>query len=309
MTGEVESHRSRIIPIEHPERLMARLRGWDPVVDPFGTGLLRSFQCDMSSSFEPFTPPFTDTGYIRPQMLDNALFGYYTGNTAPQSEQENVSAENVPRQPQLYDLSLMSASGVTGYIKSVLTGSEEKPTAEQDDNHTMETVDLNSTQGTTQEISQSSKDKITGRRGTTYVDAIETISETCDLKSTQGIIQEISQGSTDKITAGRGTTYVDAKETISETPDTGSKIDKNNDVSAQGTSRQDNDVIDIGKDAVESGKRKESIDRDPDQTKNTGYMFDPTGVIPTPTGLYSMQHNTYEVLINAGQRQNSIFLS
>ena len=303
MTGEVESHRSRIIPIEHPERLMARLRGWDPVVDPFGTGLLRSFQCDMPSSFEPFTPPFTDTGYIRPQMLDNALFGYYTGNTASQSEQENVSAENVPRQPlaQLYDLSLMSASGVTGYIKSVLTGSEEKPTAEQVDNHTMDTVDLNSTQATTQEISQGSTDKITARRGTTYVDAKETISKTSDINSIQGTTQEISQGSTDKITARRGTTYVDAKETISKTSDTGSEIDKNNDISGQGTSRQDNDVIVIRKDAVESGKRKEGIAGEPGQTKNTGYMFDPTGVIPIPTGMHSMQHNTYEVLINAGQ--------
>ena len=301
MTGEVESHRSRIIPIEHPERLMARLRGWDPVVDPFGTGLLRSFQCDMSSSFEPFTPPFTDTGYIRPQMLDNALFGYYTGNTASQSEQENVSAENVPRQPlaQLYDLSLMSASGVTGYIKSVLAGSEvEKPTSEQDDNHTiMDTVDLNSTQGTgtTQEISQGSTDKITGRRGTTYVDAKEIISETCDLKSTQGITQEISQGSTDKITGRRGTTYVDAKETISETSDLKSTQGTTQEI-GQGstdkiTARRGTTYVDA----------KETISKTSDQTKTTGYMFDPTGVIPTPTGLHALQHNTYEVLINAGQ--------
>ena len=376
MTDEEDTPRSRIIPIEHPERLMARLRGWDPVVDPFGTGLLRSFQCDTFSSFEPFTPPFTDAGYIRPQMLDNALFGYYPGNTVSQSEQENISAENVPRQPQLYDLSLVSASGVTGYIKSVLS-SEDRPAAEQDDNQTMDTVDLNATQGTTQEVSRDSTDKITGR-DTKYVDAKqdslvlekleETISETSDagskidknndfsgqdqsrqdnyvinigkdavesgkrkesitgdpgqtnttddmfdpmrvdLNSTHGTTHEVSQDSTDKI-AGRDTKYVDAKqdslvleklkETISETSDAGSKIDKINGFSGQGQSMQDNDVINIGKDAVESGKRKESITGDPGQTNTTDDMFDPIGVIPTPTGLHSLQANTYEVLIDA----------
>ena len=129
MNDGEDPSRSHIIPVEHPERLMARLRGWDPVEDPFGSGLLRSFEQDMFSFFEPFTPPFTDTGYIRPQMLDMALFGYNPFASGLRTDQENRVQENVSRQPQAQAqpepqarpqvqgklMSLISESGITEY--------------------------------------------------------------------------------------------------------------------------------------------------------------------------------------------------
>jgi len=123
MNDGEDPSRSHIIPVEHPERLMARLRGWDPVEDPFGSGLLRSFEQDMFSFFEPFTPPFTDTGYIRPQMLDMALFGYNPFASGLRTDQENRVQENVSRQPQALSepqaqanaVSLISESGMTEY--------------------------------------------------------------------------------------------------------------------------------------------------------------------------------------------------
>jgi len=117
MTDGEDPSRSHIIPVEHPERLMARLRGWDPVDDPFGSGLLRSFEQDMFSFFEPFTPPFTDTGYIRPQMLDMALFGYNPFASGLRTDHENRVQENVSRQPQAQAnaVSLVSEFGITEY--------------------------------------------------------------------------------------------------------------------------------------------------------------------------------------------------
>ena len=169
MTGREDTSRSHIIPVEHPERLMARLRGWDPVVDPLGTGLLRSFQHDMFSFFEPFTPPFTDTGYIRPQMLDNAIFGYNQNDTVLGPDQENVAPENVS--PQANAMALISASGVTEYKSDKPTLEDNKGNADldKDDDNLAKGAELESTYlekdkenletlGEIQEVSEIGKD-------------------------------------------------------------------------------------------------------------------------------------------------------